>query len=74
MDLKVVERRFSRGLTIVTEKGKVFSFSAYGWIDTNFEILSEEDEEIDIEAIEELKHIYIYKLPPNVEKVDDIVK
>ena len=38
-----------------------------------FEILSEEDEEIDIDSIEEVKHKYIYNLPPNVEEVDDRV-
>ena len=38
-----------------------------------FEILSEEDKEIDIDSIEEVKHIYIYNLPPNVESVDDRV-
>lgn len=45
------------------------SFFARG----RYEILSEEETEIDIDSIEEVKHIYIYNLPPNVESVDDRV-
>ena len=42
------------GFTIATEKRKTFENSAYNWSQSNYEILSEEDKEIDIQAIEEL--------------------
>lgn len=62
------------GLTIICcDSGKLFEAYAHNWINLNFEILSEEDEEIDIDSIEELEHIYIYGLPENIEKVDDRV-
>ena len=54
LDLKVVERMFSRDLTIEEKNGRKFAFSAYGWINTKFEILSEEDEERDIDKITEI--------------------
>ena len=34
----------------------MFKASAYSWCDDDFEILSEEDEEIDIDSIEELDY------------------
>lgn len=43
------------------------------FLNSKFKIFSKEDEEIDIDSIEEVKHIYIYNLDPNVEKVDDRV-
>ena len=62
---------------LLTKENKevIDEFNATFFIDKDykFEILSEEDEEIDIDSIEEVKHIYIYNLPPNVESVDDRV-
>jgi cystathionine beta-lyase family protein involved in aluminum resistance len=40
---------------------------------SKFKIFLKEDKKIDIDSIEEVKHIYIYNLDPNVEKVDDRV-
>lgn len=70
----IVDKRNDR-LTIedFDNEDVTFELSSYGWLDDDFKILSKEDKEIDIDSIEELKHIYIYNLDPNVEKVDDRV-
>ena len=57
---------------IETEREKVKNINAFRQLKYYVED-DKEDEKIDIDNIEEVKHIYIYKLDPNVEKVDDRV-
>lgn len=70
--MKVVKRCDGR-FTIKTDENGLYENTAYNWTKDGYEILSEEDEEIDIDSIEEYEEYFIVQANSS-EDVKDLAR